>query len=238
MSEENGKRVRFGSGASFATPETPEGGHMSKDNKLTSSEAEEVGGTSTRILDAAEKLFADAGFAGVSVREIAGAVGLNQASIYNHFSSKRALYEAVLDRGFTPLRDTLAAAALSLDDPDAGDRLLEELAEQMWRSPNLPRLIQREILDDGEYLERLSEQWLRPIYEEGRAAMEKSPWAASWESDSDSLIILLMYHLIFGYHFSAPLTRRVLGVEPSSEAMRQRQLKFLKLVAHRLMVTS
>lgn len=210
---------------------------MSKDKELISTDPEDGGGTATRILDAAEGLFADAGFAGVSVREIAGAVGLNQASIYNHFSSKRALYEAVLDRGFTPLRDTLAAAALSLDEPGAGDRLLEELSEQLWRSPNLPRLIQREILDDGEYLERLSEQWLRPIYEEGRAAMEKSAWASSWDSDSDSLIILLMYHLIFGYFFSAPLTRRVLGVEPSSEAMRHRQIEFLKLAAQRLMVT-
>ena len=38
-------------------------------------------GTSTRILDAAEGLFADAGFAGVSVREIAGAVGLIEMEI-------------------------------------------------------------------------------------------------------------------------------------------------------------
>lgn len=195
-------------------------------------------GTSTRILDAAEGLFADAGFAGVSVREIAGAVGLNQASIYNHFSSKRALYEAVLDRGLRPLQETLAAAALSLDAPEAGGRLLEDLTEQLWRSPNLPRLIQREILDDGEYLERLAEQWLRPIVEEGRGAMEKSSWAASWESDADSLIILLMYHVIFGYFFSAPLTRRVLGVEPTSDDMRHRQVEFLKLVAQRLMVSS
>ena len=210
---------------------------MSKNPEQTPLEGESANGTSARILDAAEGLFADAGFAGVSVREIAGAVGLNQASIYNHFSSKRALYEAVLDRGLTPLKETLAAAALSLDEPDAGDRLLVELSEQLWRSPNLPRLIQREILDDGEYLERLSEQWLRPIVEEGRAAMEKSGWAANWGNESDALIILLMYHLIFGYFFSSPLTRRVLGVDPASEEMRSRQLDFLKVVAQRLMVS-
>ena len=210
---------------------------MSKNPEQTELEGESANGTSARILDAAEGLFADAGFAGVSVREIAGAVGLNQASIYNHFSSKRALYEAVLDRGLTPLKETLAAAALSLDAPDAGDRLLVELSEQLWRSPNLPRLIQREILDDGEYLERLSEQWLRPIVEEGRAAMENSGWAATWGKESDSLIILLMYHVIFGYFFSSPLTRRVLGVDPASEEMRSRQLDFLKVVAQRLMVS-
>ena len=211
---------------------------MKKDKALAADDLDGARGTSTRILDVAESLFAGAGFAGVSVREIAGAVGLNQASIYNHFSSKRALYEAVLDRGLSPLRATLAAAAISRDEPDAGDRLLEDLSEQLWASPNLPRLIQREILDDGEYLERLSEQWLRPIYEEGRAAMDRSLWSSSWESDSDSLMVLLMYHLIFVYFFSAPLTRRVLGVEPSSEDMRRKQINFLKLVAQRLMVST
>lgn len=158
----------------------------------------EESGTARRILDAAEGLFAAQGFAGVSVREIAGAVDLNQASIYNHFPSKRALYEAVLDRGLTPLRDILAHAAQSLDSAEGGDRLLEELSEHLWNSPNLPKLIQREILDDGEYLERLSSQWLRPIYEQGHAAMVKSRWSATWSEDSDPLIVLMMYHLIFG----------------------------------------
>src|SRR5574337_2169161 len=63
-------------------------------------------GSSTRdlILDAAERRFAERGFAGVSVREIAADAGLkNQASLYNHFRNKRALYEAVLARGLEPI---------------------------------------------------------------------------------------------------------------------------------------
>lgn len=206
------------------------------ENAATHSPPEETG-TRGRILDAAEDLFAAQGFSGVSVREIAGAVGLNQASIYNHFPSKQALYEAVLDRGLTPLREILANAAATLDSPEAGDQLLEALSEHLWRSPNLPKLIQREILDNGEYLERLSEQWLRPIYEQGLKAMEKSPWAAGWSAEDDALVVLLMYHLIFGYFFSAPLTRGVLGTEPMSSEMHARQLKFLKTAARRLMIT-
>lgn len=194
-------------------------------------------GTRGRILDAAEDLFAAQGFAGVSVRMISGAVGLNQASIYNHFPSKQALYEAVLDRGLTPLREILANAAATLDSPEAGDQLLEALSEHLWQSPNLPKLIQREILDNGEYLESLSSQWLRPIYEQGLQAMEKSPWAAGWSGEDDALVVLLMYHLIFGYFFSAPLTRAVLGAEPMSPEMHARQLDFLKTAARRLMIT-
>src|SRR5439155_1143503 len=52
------------------------------------------------ILDAAERCFAERGFAGVSTREIAAEAGLrNQASLYHHFTDKRALYEAALARG-------------------------------------------------------------------------------------------------------------------------------------------
>src|SRR5499426_3363988 len=56
------------------------------------------------ILDAAERRFAERGFAGVSMREIAAEAGLkNQASLYHHFRHKRALYEAVLARGVAPI---------------------------------------------------------------------------------------------------------------------------------------
>ena len=39
--------------------------------------------TVDRILDAAEGLFADRGYAGTAVRDIAAAVSLNPASLYN-----------------------------------------------------------------------------------------------------------------------------------------------------------
>src|SRR3989449_9464284 len=72
--------------------------------------------TSTRdaILDAAERRFADRGFAGVSMREIAGEAGLkNQASLYHHFRHKRALYEAVLSRGIAPIIALVAESGKS-----------------------------------------------------------------------------------------------------------------------------
>src|SRR5437773_7772671 len=74
--------------------------------KLRSAAARAADSRSTRdlILDAAEARFAERGFAGVAVREIAADAGLkNQASLYHHFKNKRAIYEAVLARGIEPL---------------------------------------------------------------------------------------------------------------------------------------
>lgn len=50
------------------------------------------------ILAVAKVLFADKGYHGVSVDEIAKRLGVSPAVLYQHFSSKEALYEAVLNQ--------------------------------------------------------------------------------------------------------------------------------------------
>ncbi len=61
--------------------------------------------TRTRLLDAAERLFAEAGFAATSLRNITAAAGVNLASVNYHFGSKDALLEAVIQRRLAPLND-------------------------------------------------------------------------------------------------------------------------------------
>jgi AcrR family transcriptional regulator len=67
--------------------------------------------TREAILDEAEARFAERGFDGTSMRDVASAVGLrNQASLYHYFQNKQAMYEAVLGRGVdTVLRAVTAA---------------------------------------------------------------------------------------------------------------------------------
>ena len=54
--------------------------------------------TKERILDAAEKLFAERGFHGASLRDITGACGVQVALSYYHFGSKEDVLQAVVDR--------------------------------------------------------------------------------------------------------------------------------------------
>src|SRR5271169_5439944 len=102
------------------------------------------------ILDAAERRFAERGFAGVSVREIATDAGLkNQASLYHHFKNKKALYEAVLARGVEPIIDMVASAQTPGDPADV---VLDRMVDYLAARPHLPRLIQRAGLDDTKLL--------------------------------------------------------------------------------------
>lgn len=59
--------------------------------------------TVERILDAAEVLFAERGFAETSLRTITSAAGVNLAAVNYHFGSKKALIQAVFVRFLDPL---------------------------------------------------------------------------------------------------------------------------------------
>jgi AcrR family transcriptional regulator len=51
-----------------------------------------------RLLDAAEQLFAERGFYGITTRQVAASAGADDALIYYHFKNKWGLYNAVFER--------------------------------------------------------------------------------------------------------------------------------------------
>jgi AcrR family transcriptional regulator len=61
-----------------------------------------VNHTKERILDTAERLFAEHGYAATSLRGIIAAAGVNLAAVHYHFHSKEALLEAVILRRAVP----------------------------------------------------------------------------------------------------------------------------------------
>ena len=61
--------------------------------------------TKSRILDAAEELFADRGFAETSLRDITSRAGVNLAAVNYHFGSKVALLGSVFDRRIGPVNE-------------------------------------------------------------------------------------------------------------------------------------
>lgn len=60
------------------------------------------GDTSERLLDSAEQLFAEHGFDGIGMRELAAAARVNLGAATYYFGSKKALYIAVFMRRFQP----------------------------------------------------------------------------------------------------------------------------------------
>ncbi len=76
-----------------------------------------------QLLDVGRTLFAERGYDGTSVEEIASRAGVSKPVVYEHFGGKEGLYAVVVDREVQRLLDTFTAA-LTGDKP----RLLLEQA--------------------------------------------------------------------------------------------------------------
>jgi AcrR family transcriptional regulator len=196
--------------------------------------AHETASTRAHILDAAERHFAEAGFAAVTMRHIAMDAGLkNQASLYHHFRDKRALYEAALARGVEPIIALLAESGRGAPPPAAAaarrqavERILDGLLDYLTEHPHLPLLIQRATLDDSRHLRDVIVQSLAPIYNAGLHALAGS--SARWAVDDLPYVAFGIYHLIFGYFANAPLLEVLLSGDLRGAAGVDRQRRFVK----------
>ena len=73
-----------------------------------------------KILDTAERLFAEHGLEGVSLRAINAEAGLSPAALHYHFGTKQALVEALLERQMPTLMERRRQLLDALDDrPEA-----------------------------------------------------------------------------------------------------------------------
>jgi AcrR family transcriptional regulator len=105
-------------------------------------------------LDAAERLFADKGYDATSLSEVGALAGVSRATPGYFFGSKPDLYQAVLDRCFSEVRDAVRAGrARALASAQSPDAILagavSDYFDFLAARPNFIRLIEREALNGG-----------------------------------------------------------------------------------------
>jgi AcrR family transcriptional regulator len=98
------------------------------------------------ILDRAAALFARRGFAKTSVQDVADAVGLSKAGLLHHWSSKDALYAAVLSHAAAAGCHLLDAAGDLPLGPDRDRRALEAMVDIALAHPGLVSLLLAPVL--------------------------------------------------------------------------------------------
>jgi AcrR family transcriptional regulator len=79
--------------------------------------------TREKILYEALTLFSSYGYEAVTIREIAGAVGIKESSLYNHFKNKRNILDTIVRETFQRYQKTLE----SLQVPKTGDPNISSL---------------------------------------------------------------------------------------------------------------
>ena len=183
--------------------------------------------TAERILDAAEALFAEHGYAGTTLRDVASRVGLRTPSLYNHFPSKESLYAAVLERGIRPVLDVLSEVVEGRDRSDREvRRVVERTMGLVGRRPNLPRLIQHETLSGGRHLTPMLREWIQRTFARAYEMVEASSAAGRWEPDQFPLLVLAMYHVFVGYFAIAPVYKDLNGEDMLTEQALAKQTRF------------
>ena len=133
------------------------------DSRPDSTDAPDTRG---RILDAAERLFAEQGIAASSVRAITREAGVNLAAVSYHFGSKEGLVHEVLDRRLGPLHRERRLRLEQVEerhrlDPPPVEEILEAFLQPVVRVLGDPeartfaRLLLRAFLEPSEELRRL-----------------------------------------------------------------------------------
>jgi len=122
--------------------------------------------TKEAILVAAEDRFARLGFDGTSLQQIGDAAGVARSTPAYFFSSKQALYDAVLARAVTRAQEAMARAYAKGDEERSPEAAVESYVgaflDFLGHDQNFVRLIQREALEDES---RAAEFFGRSVHE-------------------------------------------------------------------------
>ncbi len=185
--------------------------------------------TGARVLRAAGTLFAERGFHGTTVRDIAARAGANVASGHYHFGSKRDLYVAVLRAQFAEVRAVLARGGVQIDDahlrrmrPAALEALMTKRLQLMLGNllgppPSLHgTLMMREMLDPSDALPIVIVEFIQPMIEE-MAAVVRRLAPRLGEDAVFRCVASIMGQALF-YRLTRPAMLRILGLDEFTPA--------------------
>lgn len=181
--------------------------------------------TRQRLIQAATRLFADAGYRGASVRDICNLAGANPGAVSYHFGGKRQLYRSVLRQAAA----SMAAIGPALErDITVYDRIgaldaLRGLLSRMQEDDSASRLLLRDLADGGSVAVEALTPPLRAAFEHLSVALGHGDQPRG--SNQGRLLFLALAAPLFLLTAAWPVVARVLELEPE-----QRERLLIELV--------
>lgn len=182
--------------------------------------------TRERILDEAERLFADLGYAAVTVRQITQAAQTNVAAVNYHFGGKENLYLEVFRQRWVPRARRIWARLEPLEA--RSDCTLEDvvrtIAEAMFLGFDDPdervrhsMLIMREVTKPSAAFEMVSSEATRPVMSLVRRLLAKC--LPGVDDQRLSLYCLSIFFQVLHFNFARNLVSKALGRAYDSELL-------------------
>jgi AcrR family transcriptional regulator len=170
-----------------------------------------------RILESAERVFAEKGFDGARVDEIARLAGVNKALIYYYFKSKDeildVLFQKLIEKIFKNY-DTLDMAELVYSDERVRD-LLIRFINVLEEHRNLLRIFLMESLKDPKG-NNFAENFIKTVIRFQRASIEKTGIPIPDEQEVLVLEFFTAYIPVLSYIVYKDLWRGIFEVSESS----------------------
>ena len=200
--------------------------------------------TPQRILDAAEKLFAQQGFHGTSTRRIATEAGISIQTLHYHCENKLNLYHMVLKRSVIPVTRMIDHHVQTMLTRDIGDdrvlreytdRIIDELFNVMSENPNYAPLFLRQWLEQDSELRRVEQDELMPSIDEWVRQVEATVNGERRSGIDLPLVLLSLSWIYWGLHVSPRFIGALLGIDPESPEYRHRLKEHAKNITERML---
>jgi AcrR family transcriptional regulator len=180
------------------------------------SELLEESSRSTRdlILDEALHCFAERGYEGTSLNDIAAGVGIRRPSLLHHFASKEVLYGDVFERLLSEWLERLDTAIAS---PQAGwakaELVLRAGFDLFADTPDYVRIMRREALDGGIHLGIDLSATLRPLFDKACDYFDEQMDQRTFRRHDSRHLLITGYGAILTYFSDAPFIDGLLDEE-------------------------
>jgi AcrR family transcriptional regulator len=188
--------------------------------------------TKETILLAAERVFAEKGFKGTTIREVAKEAGIVNSLIFYYFKNKAEMYEAVFQHAFDQLEDLIQGNLnLDLDRLGTVKALMFSVTEFAATHRNLMKILTREIIDNGSIVQKITEKYFNPLYDFASEFLAEGRKEALFRDVNPLQFLVSLMGMTVFYFVSDPLLQAVgLGEPYGSKAIQTRKLEVWNLV--------